>query len=248
MQFSLVEMWKTMGLLAKFVVIVLAIMSMFSLGVIVERFFTFLRAQRQSVSYVVSLRGYIQGRRLRDAVGVAMGHKHSPLAKVIGAGISEYVQGLEALHQKGPEDVGEFDLVDAVNRSLERVKEREVADLRRGLGTLATVGSSAPFVGLFGTVVGILKAFQSMSVAGTGGFKVVSQGIAAALVATAAGLMVAIYAVIAYNYFVARINSISMQYRLYCEEFLSALGEQGSKPRTAAAPTPAPADAAPAAS
>lgn len=100
-----------------------------------------------------------------------------------------------------------------------------VLTLKRYLWALGTVGSSAPFVGLFGTVVGILKAFQSMSVAGTGGFKVVSQGIAAALVATAAGLMVAIYAVIAYNYFVARINGIAMQYKLYCEEFLAALAD-----------------------
>jgi len=112
---------------------------------------------------------------------------------------------------------------------------------------LGTVGSSAPFVGLFGTVVGILKAFQSMSVAGTGGFKVVSQGIAAALVATAAGLLVAIYAVIAYNYFVARIGGIAMQYRLYCEEFLTILG-QGAKRRAPApvteTPAPVPASSA----
>jgi len=100
-----------------------------------------------------------------------------------------------------------------------------VLSCKRYLWALGTVGSSAPFVGLFGTVVGILKAFQSMSVAGTGGFKVVSQGIAAALVATAAGLLVAIYAVIAYNYFVSRVNGIAMQYKLYCEEFLTALGE-----------------------
>src|SRR5450432_3953622 len=100
-----------------------------------------------------------------------------------------------------------------------------VLSLKRYLWALGTVGSSAPFVGLFGTVVGILKAFQSMSVAGTGGFKVVSQGIAAALVATAAGLMVAIYAVIAYNYFVSRINGIAMQYKLYTDEFLLALGD-----------------------
>ena len=99
--------------------------------------------------------------------------------------------------------------------------------------------TSAPFVGLFGTVVGILKAFQSMSVAGTGGFKVVSQGIAAALVATAAGLLVAIYAVIAYNYFVSRIGSIAMQYKLYSEEFLAALGTLGSRSGTPLTTTPA---------
>jgi biopolymer transport protein ExbB/TolQ len=78
-----------------------------------------------------------------------------------------------------------------------------------------------------------------MSVAGTGGFKVVSQGIAAALVATAAGLLVAIYAVIAYNYFVARINGVAMQYKLHCEEFLAALGTLGSgKGAPAAVPAP----------
>ena len=103
-----------------------------------------------------------------------------------------------------------------------------VNGFKRYLWALGTVGSSAPFVGLFGTVVGILKAFQSMSVAGTGGFKVVSQGIAAALVATAAGLLVAIYAVIAYNYFVSRVSAIAVQYKLYCEEFLTALSELAS--------------------
>jgi biopolymer transport protein ExbB len=102
-----------------------------------------------------------------------------------------------------------------------------VGSFRRYLWLLGTVGSSAPFVGLFGTVVGILKAFQSMSVAGTGGFKVVSQGIAAALVATAAGLLVAIYAIVAYNYFVARVNQIAVQYKLFGEEFLTALSEHG---------------------
>jgi biopolymer transport protein ExbB len=113
-----------------------------------------------------------------------------------------------------------------------------ILSLKRYLWALGTVGSSAPFVGLFGTVVGILKAFQSMSVAGTGGFRVVSQGIAAALVATAAGLLVAIYAVIAYNYFVARIGVIAMHYRLFAEEFLTALGQGVKrKPTPITAPT-----------
>ncbi len=102
------------------------------------------------------------------------------------------------------------------------------ASFKRYLWALGTVGSSAPFVGLFGTVVGILKAFQSIAAAGAGGFKIVAGGIAAALVATAAGLMVAIYAIIAYNYFVARVAGIGVQYKLYCEEFLMALGELAS--------------------
>jgi biopolymer transport protein ExbB/TolQ len=115
-----------------------------------------------------------------------------------------------------------------------------LAGFRRYLWALGTVGSSAPFVGLFGTVVGILKAFQSMSTAGTGGFKVVSQGIAAALVATAAGLMVAIYAIIAYNYFVAKIGAIGVQYKVFCEEFLFALSGLGKAEAGGSAPLPAP--------
>jgi biopolymer transport protein ExbB len=114
-----------------------------------------------------------------------------------------------------------------------------IAGFKRYLWALATVGSSAPFVGLFGTVVGILKAFQSMSQAGTGGFKVVSQGIAAALVATAAGLLVAIYAIIAYNYFVAKIGNIAVQYKVFCEEFLLVLGEFASAHGNPIAATPA---------
>jgi biopolymer transport protein ExbB/TolQ len=101
-----------------------------------------------------------------------------------------------------------------------------MASFKRYLWALGTVGSSAPFVGLFGTVVGILKAFQAISLAGgAGGFKVVAAGIAAALVATAAGLLVAIYAIIAYNYFVSRVNGIGVQYKVWCEEFLFALGD-----------------------
>jgi biopolymer transport protein ExbB len=114
-----------------------------------------------------------------------------------------------------------------VTESVTSQRQVVVGTFKRYLWALGTVGSSAPFVGLFGTVVGILKAFQSMSVAGAGGFKVVSQGIAAALVATAAGLLVAIYAIIAYNYFVARVNTISVQYKIFCEEFLLALSEHG---------------------
>jgi biopolymer transport protein ExbB len=150
-----------------------------------------------------------------------------PLADVFERGLTTF--------QKTPEKTTE---------AVTSQRNATVLSLKRYLWALGTVGSSAPFVGLFGTVIGILKAFQSMSVAGTGGFKVVSQGIAAALVATAAGLLVAIYAVIAYNYFVSRINGIAMQYRLYTEEFLTALGV-GTKRR----PTPAPvADVAPPAS
>jgi biopolymer transport protein ExbB/TolQ len=143
-----------------------------------------------------------------------------PLGEVFGRGLRVYAR----TPQKTTEAVNSQRIV-------------ALAGFKRYLWALGTVGSSAPFVGLFGTVVGILKAFQSMSQAGTGGFKVVSQGIAAALVATAAGLLVAIYAIIAYNYFVAKIGTIGVQYKVFCEEFLLVLGEYG---RSQAAPVIAP--------
>jgi biopolymer transport protein TolQ len=142
-----------------------------------------------------------------------------PLGEVFGRGLRVYAR----TPQKTTEAVNSQRIV-------------ALAGFRRYLWALGTVGSSAPFVGLFGTVVGILKAFQSMSQAGTGGFKVVSQGIAAALVATAAGLMVAIYAIIAYNYFVAKVGAIGVQYKVFCEEFLLVLGEFG---KAQVAPVPA---------
>jgi len=143
-----------------------------------------------------------------------------PLGEVFGRGLRVFAK----LPQKTTEAVNSQRIV-------------ALSGFKRYLWALGTVGSSAPFVGLFGTVVGILKAFQSMSQAGTGGFKVVSQGIAAALVATAAGLLVAIYAIIAYNYFVAKIGSIGVQYKVFCEEFLLVLGEYG-KSQAAAISTP----------
>jgi len=100
-------------------------------------------------------------------------------------------------------------------------------DLKRRLWLLATVGSSAPFVGLLGTVIGIIRAFQSMSTQGMGGFKVVSAGLSQALVATAAGLIVAIYALVAYNWFVARLNALAQRYRLLCDDLIVVLEGSG---------------------
>lgn len=209
MQFSVLEMWQSMGFLAKAVVVALGLMSVTSLGVIVERIVVFQRARRQSTDYLLRLRELLKRRDLQATVALA---KHGPVARVVGAGIEEYLQaraGANAAH---------VDIADAVNRTLERHKEREVAELRRGLGGLATVGSTAPFVGLFGTVVGIINAFRSMAATGSGGLGAVSAGIAEALVTTAFGLLVAIPAVWMFNFlsgqierFVVDLNDVSSE-------------------------------------
>ena len=223
---SVWDIWLQMGVLAKCVAIFMILMSIYSLGVFIERMMLYRAAKRQSIDYLPIATKALREGNYQAAVEAAKRYNKSHLAKVLSAGLQQF------LFEK--EDQPSHDAVESVRLAVERAAALTAAEMKRGIGGLATIGSTAPFVGLFGTVVGILKAFQSMSVAGTGGFKVVSQGIAAALVATAAGLLVAIYAVIAYNYFVARIGVIAMHYRLFAEEFLTALG-QGVKRKPAAA-------------
>jgi biopolymer transport protein ExbB len=227
MSFSFVDMWHAMGPLAKAVVIILAIMSVYSLGVMAERLWTYFQARKQNVACLLALRDQIGSRKISEAMTSAKAHKKSPLAKVMGAGLAEYARGLEALRQKGPDEVGDFDLVDAVNRSLERVKDREVADLRRGLGGLASIGSTAPFVGLFGTVVGIINAFRGMAQTGSGGLGAVSAGIAEALVTTAFGLLVAIPAVMMFNYFTGRVEGFVVDINEVSSEFVDIILKEG---------------------
>lgn len=208
--FSFQSMWEEMGFFAKAVLIGLVIMFVIALAIIFERLRTYGRAKRQSINYIMMLRTYLQERKMEEAVQGAAQHPDSPVAKVVGAGLREYLEGLEALREEGPDDVGDFDLVDAVNRQMERAKERETANLKRGLTWLATVGSTAPFVGLLGTVVGIIAAFQGIASTGSRGLGAVSAGIAEALIETAFGLMVAIPAVLFFNYLTAKVGTIEL--------------------------------------
>jgi biopolymer transport protein ExbB/TolQ len=126
-------------------------------------------------------------------------------------------------------DVGDFDVVEAVNRAIDRVKEREIADLRRGLGVLASIASAAPFVGLFGTVVGIIGAFHAIGETGQGGLASVSASISEALWVTAFGLLVAIPSVLLYNYFTNRVDDFTVDMNDVSSELLSFVLKEGRK-------------------
>ncbi len=214
MDFTLVGLWHEMGPIARGVVVILVLMSMYSLGVTVERLLTYRKARRLSVGYVTVLAPLVGATgRLREALGQDAKFDGSPVARVIGAGIKEYARGADAELRRLPRSPqARFDIADAVSRTMERVKERELANLRRGLPVLATVSSSAPFVGLFGTVGGIITAFQKLAdpTKGGGGIGTVSAGIAEALVTTAVGLAVAITAVWVYNYFIGRVDDLTI--------------------------------------
>jgi biopolymer transport protein ExbB/TolQ len=225
--FSLTGMWEQMGIFAKAVMLFLVVMFVIALAIIIERLRAYGRAKRQSINYIMMLRTYLQERKMQEAVAAAQQHGDSPVAKVVGAGLREYLEGLEALREEGPDDVGDFDLVDAVNRQMERAKERETANLKRGLTWLATVGSTSPFVGLLGTVVGIINSFQGLSSDGGGGLSSVAGGISEALVATAVGLLVAIPAVMMFNTFNARVEAYQIDMNDVASELIDFVLKEG---------------------
>ncbi len=211
MDFTLVGLWNEMGFTARAVVVVLIVMSLYALAIAGDRLLTFRKGRKQSRGYVEALAPLVEAAgRLREAVGLEKRFVGSPVAKVIGAGLHEYARGLD--RPAGSAAPSSFDVAEIVNRAMERSKERELADLRRGMPVLATVASSAPFVGLFGTVGGIITAFQKLSdpTKGGGGIGTVSAGIAEALITTAVGLGVAIIAVWFYNYFTARLDDLTI--------------------------------------
>jgi biopolymer transport protein ExbB/TolQ len=211
MSFDLVSMWRSMGLFARFIAVVLGIMSIYSLGVMAERLVTYARATGASRQYAEQLRGLLPERRYADAIELARELGRGHLARVLGLAIEEYDRGVRAMQTRdGAGEAGVFDVIAAVNRAVDRSSMRTVADLRRGLGALATVGSTAPFVGLLGTVAGIITAFQAMAATGSGGLGSVSAGIAEALVTTAFGLVVAIPAVMMFNYLTSRVEDMQV--------------------------------------
>ena len=225
MGFSLTEMWESMGWPVKLNTIFMFVMSVYMLYVAIERFIVYRKATKQSYSFVLALRDYLAKRRLDDALKAAGQHKGSPVATVVESGLVAYKQGRDALQEAGPDDVGEFDLVDSVNRALERVKEREVSSLRKGLGGMATVASVAPFVGLFGTVLGIINAFELLK--SGGGMEVIGPGIAEALVSTAFGLIVAIPAAMLFNYYTGRVETMSVDMNDVSSEFIDYVLREG---------------------
>ncbi len=214
MDFSLLGLWGQMGAVAKTVVVILLGMSMYAIGIALERFLTFRRAWRRSLSYLATLQPLVgSGGRLSEAVALERQFSDAPIARVLGPAVTEFVDGVAELGPAGNDPIELELLVNGISRSMERGKKREVAALQRGLSVLATISSSAPFVGLFGTVFGIITAFQQMadpSKGGGGGLASVSAGIAEALLTTAVGLAVAIAAVWFYNFFVTRLDSFGV--------------------------------------
>lgn len=214
MDFSLLGLWNQMGMVARIVVILLVGMSMYAIGLALERFVTFRKGRLRSLGYLTALEPLIRERdRLQEASALGASWKDAPLSRVVTLGITEFNQGLKEMGAASNDAVELELLVHGVTRSMDRAKKREISELSRGLPALATIASSAPFVGLFGTVFGIITAFQQMadpSKGGGGGLATVSAGISEALLTTAVGLAVAIVSVWFYNFFTTKLDQMGI--------------------------------------
>jgi len=205
MDMSLTTLWGQMSVAAKAVVIVLIIMSVYSIWVMVERFIVFTQAKNQSLKLLGALSNVLTRSDYQQAIDVTKKFKQSHLAKVIAAGLLEFDAVRRDKRNMDPEIT-----IEAARQGMDRTAMITIAELKENLGVLATVGATAPFVGLFGTVIGIIHAFDKMATSG-GGIASVSAGISEALITTALGLFVAIPAVWAYNYFQNRIDRFTVE-------------------------------------
>jgi biopolymer transport protein ExbB/biopolymer transport protein TolQ len=217
MQFTLVDLWHHMGLFARLIVFVLAVMSVASLVVAAERVVTFNKSKSESKSFAQKMAAILAKGDLQAAAEAKVGKNVGHLGRVIGAGLTAY----RIATVGSPENA-----VESVARALERQAQREVQSMKRGLNLLATVGSTAPFVGLLGTVMGIVNAFQSMALSGSGGLGTVSAGIAEALITTAFGLLVAIPAVMLYNFLQGWVDARAVDISESSNEFLDVVAKQ----------------------
>ncbi len=202
--FDPISMWRSMGWSARAVVILLFIMSAWSIGVMIDRWIAFQGARKQSRLFAPAVANALKEGKIDEAISIAEQNKRSHLAKVVTAGLQEF-----QAHQVSAEIPGET--IEASKRALERASAIVHAELKRGVSSLATIGSTAPFVGLFGTVVGIIHAFQGISAQKSTGLTAVAGGIAEALVTTAIGLFVAVPAVWVYNYFTSKIEGFDVE-------------------------------------
>ncbi len=208
MQFGMMEMIKAMGPMAIGTNVVLVIMSIYSIGTMIERYWAYGKAKSQSRAYAPQVAKLLKEHKIEDAIKVSQkkDYKFSHLAKVLLAGLQEYT------YQQETTDTGSREeMLEAAHRAIERSTAVNLTDMKRGLSGLATIGATAPFVGLFGTVVGIINAFQGIALTGSGGIGAVSAGIAEALVCTAFGLFVAVPAVWAFNYFSTKVEGFNVE-------------------------------------
>jgi len=201
MQFSLVELWQSMGLPVKFVAALLVFLSILTIYIYLERLVIFRKAKKKSQALAPKIEELLRAGKNKEALNLASKkeNKRSHLARVTAAGIKEFLEGEEA-------GIGFDQQVETAERGADRASVMFTQELRRGLVIMATVATSSPFIGLFGTILGIINAFHGIAMTGSGGLGAVISGIAEALISTAFGIAVAVLALWTYNYLSDRVE------------------------------------------
>ncbi|MEJ7810463.1 MAG: MotA/TolQ/ExbB proton channel family protein [Gemmatimonadaceae bacterium] len=216
MGLSLADLWSQMGSFAKGIVFTLAIMSMWSLTIMIRNWWNLRKAQAETRRFAPEFSRFLEEDNLTEAIKLAETYKKSHVARVLGGALGE----VKPLIQDGSVTVSD---INSAERAVERNMLIIMSELKRGLAVLATVGATAPFVGLLGTTMGIVNAFTGMATSGTGGLSAISAGVAEALITTAFGLLVAIPAVWAYNYFQTKIDNLAVEMTYTSKEMIDYL-------------------------
>jgi biopolymer transport protein TolQ len=217
---NLVQLFLTAGPVAKGVLALLAIFSLVSWAIIIGKIWSFSRAGASSRAFLAHFR---KSRKFADVLGICDRCEPSPLVGIFRAGYAELDQQVKDGREVAPADSGRLFVksLASIERALERAAGVETTRLTRGLSFLATTASATPFIGLFGTVMGILISFSQIASKGSTSIVVVAPGIAEALINTAAGLVAAVPALIAYNNFNARVRAARVEMRDFALEFMN---------------------------
>jgi len=217
MSVDLLHLWAQMGAFAKGIVVIMAIMSIYSLTIVITKLVQLKKSERATRKFAPQFSRAIQEENLDQAIALAEKNKTSHLARVVGEALAEVKPLLRDRATITAADIN------SAERAVERQMLIVLSEFKRGLGVLGTVGSTAPFVGLLGTTMGIVNAFTGMAASGSGGLAAIGGGIAEALITTAFGLIVAIPAVWAYNYFTTKIDNLTAEMTYVSKEMIDYL-------------------------
>jgi biopolymer transport protein TolQ len=226
---NVVELVMNAGPIAKFVLAVLLVFSIVSWALIIEKWLHFRKIRRETVAFVKIFR---EGRRPSVVAAATKKYRDSPLGQMYAAAYQEFSGITEAVDRVLDDDDFGSQRLEAVSRAMRRTAALEISKLERFLPFLATTASSTPFIGLFGTVWGIMTAFHGIGKQGSASLAVVAPGISEALIATAAGLAAAIPAVIAYNFFVTRVRHWATEMDGFTMDLLNLLSRPAPKAAT----------------
>jgi biopolymer transport protein ExbB len=213
---SFTQLLGSVGFIGGAVMLCLAALSIISVGVIVDKHRRFRSAMRQSQNFKTAFGKFLHGGQPHELLAAIRQHESSHVARVVSAGLAEY----DGVRKSGGDPGASLELVTS---ALEDSKAEMLMQMKGGLGFLATIASIAPFVGLFGTVVGIINAFHGIAATGSGGIAAVSGGIAEALITTGLGIFVAIPAVVGFNYFTGKLDNFRVEMNRASSQLVNCL-------------------------